>query len=99
MELTKSAKGSIAVIYTTYKKRRKKDIPKSEAIYFDESSKDFVENYNKVSEDLGELHSAKMIKENIIGGFTLLDSAIIYMENQSKETIKEWTSFITQFIP
>ena len=99
MDLTKSAKRSIAVIYKTYEKRHKSGMSKDDAVYFRNLSEDLQKIEDQISDDIQELKSAGLISPDVIGGFELNNSAIIYMENRTAETIKEWLSFGTQFIP
>lgn len=99
VSMTKGAKGSLALIYRAYKERLKSGVPKSQAVYFDGSTEDSVHLNPKVLENMAELKNAGLISCDIIGGIFLKDAAIVYMENKSFETIKEWLSFGAQFIP
>ncbi len=92
IELTKSAKKSLAIIYKDYCQRLKEGIPKKQAIQFKEKP-------DGVSDDLKELKNAGFINVDILGDFELTDHAIIFMEHKTVETIKEWLSFGAQFIP
>lgn len=97
--LTKDAKGSLAIIYKAYEKRRKSGMKKSQAVYFDGFSDDSAQITPRVMEDRAELQAAGFISCDIVGGILLKDAAIIYMENKTSDTIKEWLSFASQFIP
>ncbi len=99
MELTKSAKRSIAVIYKEYESRRNRGVTKGAATYFDGYAAELEQLHKQVDEDVPELKAAGFITPDIVGGFTLNDKAIIFMENQTAETVKEWIFFFTQFIP
>lgn len=46
-----------------------------------------------------ELRNAGYIKTDILGGITLTDSALIFMENFKKDTLMKWLEFSAQFIP
>lgn len=99
VSLTKDAKHSLAIIYRAYEKRRKAGTDKHSAAYFDGLSDDSVEVNAAILADKSELRSAGMISCDIVGGVGLKDAAIIYMENRTSDTIKEWLSFGAQFIP
>lgn len=92
VELTKSAKKSIAVIYKHYCSRIKDGQAKCQAVYFEFPPDD-------ISNDIKELKNAGFIKADIVGGIELTDHAIIFMENKTVDTIKEWLSFGAQFLP
>ena len=92
VELTKSAKKSLAILYKEYCQRVNNGERKSRAITF--------ENYSEnVADSRAELKRAGFICVDILGSIQLTDKAIIYMENEKIETIKEWLSFGAQFIP
>ena len=106
--LTRDAKKALATIYKAYKSRRANGEAKSSAVYFDTESHDAAAidgveagKYEvlAVSDSLAELSNAKYVKTDICGNYTLTDSGIIFMENLSVDTIKEWLSFSAQFIP
>lgn len=92
IELTKSAKKSLATIYKDYCQRIQEGKTKRQAIYFNQ----MTEN---VSDDMAELKKAGFVKMDIVGGFELTDHAIVFMENKTIDTVKEWLSFGAQFIP
>ena len=54
---------------------------------------------HSVSEYKSELKNAGLISCDIVGGITIKDAAIVYMESKTINTIKEWLSFGAQFIP
>lgn len=91
-ELTKSAKKSLAIIYKEYCQRLKNGQSKNQAIYFNVPP-------NEILDDKNELKNAGFIKTDIVGGIELTNHAIIFMENKTADTIKEWLSFGAQFIP
>lgn len=103
-ELTKDAEKVICCIYKEYLEKRKSGISKSQAKEFDGN---FYRNVNAlskwndadVSDTIQELHDKKLIKKNVMGDFSLLDSAVIYMENRFKNNLNEITDFISKFIP
>lgn len=96
--LTRDAKKALATIYKAYKSRRASGEAKSSAVYFTESH-DATAIDAAVSDSLAELSNVKYVKTDICGNYTLTDSGIIFMENLSVDTIKEWLSFSAQFIP
>ena len=99
VNLTKDAKGSLALIYRAYEQRRRNGISKSQAEYFDGLTADSVQLNQQISDNISELKKAGFISCDIVGGILLKDAAIIYMENKTADTIKEWLSFASQFIP
>ncbi len=103
-ELTKDADRVICCIYKEYLERRKSGISKSEAKEFDGNFYKSIKvlskwNSSDVSDTLRELHEKGLIKQNVLGDFDLLDTAIIYMENRFKKGLDEITDFISKFIP
>lgn len=92
VELTKSAKNSLAVIYKEYCKRIKAGREKAQAIQFSPAP-------DGVKPDVPELTRAGMVKTDVLGNIQLTDRAIIYMENKGIETLKEWLSFGAQLVP
>lgn len=92
IELTKSAKKSLATLYKEYCQRLKDGAKKSQAVSFENCAESITEN--KI-----ELQHAGLIRADILGNITLTDKAIIYMENKPIDAIKEWLSFGAQFIP
>ena len=99
IELTKEAKGAIAAIYSTYEARRKAGKSKSSAVYFSGDADDGMDVCHKVMDSAQELKAAGLIKMDVLGGITLTDRGIIFMENKTANTLKEWLSFLAQFIP
>lgn len=92
-DLTKSAKKSLATLYKEYRQRRKDGQEKRQAVSF---SAAFAES---VSQDKRELKAAGYVKIDILGNITLTDQAIILMENQKADTIKEWLTLGANLIP
>lgn len=99
IELTKEAKGAIAAIYSTYEARRKAGQSKNSATYFSYETTDGRDVCQKAEDSSQELKAAGLIKKDVLGGITLTDRGIIFMENKTANTIKEWLSFLAQFIP
>ncbi len=96
IELTKSAKKSIALIYKEYLRRIENGQRKVDAKDFElDTHPDLVK---AVDDDRQELSGHDFIK-NYKRGFRLEDKAIVYMENKTADTIKSWLSFGAQFIP
>ena len=89
IELTKSAKKSLATLYREYCQRLNAGEKKAQAASF-QSYSEFVMDNRK------ELKDAGFIRVDLLGNIYL---AIIYMENKTADAIKEWLSFGTQFIP
>lgn len=99
VELTKDAKKSIAVIYKSYLDRIKAGETKKQAAFFDNGKSDQAELISSVRKDVPELKKVGFVKIDVLGGLELQSAAIIYMENLAPETIKEWLSFVANFIP
>ena len=99
VELTKSAKKSIAKIYKEYLRRVKSGESKAQAAFFDNGNEEQAELISYISDDSRELRSAGLIKETITGCIELQNSAIVYMENLTQDTINEWLSFVANFLP
>ena len=87
INLTKDAKGTLAIIYKAYEKKRRSGIRKSQASYFDFDSE--FPNADDMRDNIPELKNAGLISCDIAGGVLLKDAAIIYMENKTPEAIKE----------
>lgn len=99
-ELTKDADKVICYIYKEYLERHKSGMSKSQAKEFDGSFYHNIKALSKwnaadVSDTLQELHNQKLINKNVIGDFTLSDSAISYMENRFKKGLSEVMDFIS----
>lgn len=95
VELTKSAKKSLALLYTKYKKRLKRETRDSAARF---TRWEWQEVYDSVKIDIPELKAAGMVRAEV-RVVILTPSAISYMENKTVNTVKEWLSFAAQFIP
>ena len=93
--LTKDGKKAIAVFYKAYLNRRASGVSKSDAVMF--NSCDGV--VREIHDSLAELKAVGFVKENVLGNVELKDSAIIFMENKTLDSVKEWLSFGSQFIP
>lgn len=99
-ELTKDADKVICCVYKEYLERRKSGMSKSQAKEFDGNFYRNVKalskwNSSDVSDTLQELHNKQYIKKNIIGDFSLLDDAVVYMENRFKNGLSEVMDFIS----
>lgn len=92
VSLTKSAKKSLAIIYKAYCEKVKGGARKDTAAYF----KEYPEGTHQ---DWIELKQAGFIQPYVLGDFTLTIQAIQYMESRTADTITEWLSFVSQFIP
>ena len=94
MELTKSAKKSLAILYKEYCQRIKSGVRKADArrIHAGEYPAELLD-------DLKELREAGAIKVDMGENIDLENKAVIYMENLPADTIKSWLSFGAQFIP
>lgn len=99
IELTKDAKKAIARIYKEYIRRKDEGKPKMQARYFDNYDMSQREFINSVWEDIPELKNAGLVKAYVTACFELTDKGIVYMENKTIDTIKEWLSFGSNFIP
>lgn len=99
IELTKSAKKSIAKIYKEYLRRVKNGESKEQAKSFRSGNVEQFELIKSIQEDVRDLIEAGFIKMDIIGDFELQNKAVVYMENLAPDTIKEWLSFVTNFLP
>lgn len=97
--LTKSAKKSCALLYKAYTKRIGNGTPKTMARMFEKNVVENAELFSLISEDIAELKEVKFITADILGSLTITDNCIVYMENLSAETVKDWLSFFSQFIP
>ncbi len=92
IELTKNAKKSLAILYKEYCMRLKEGQSK-------ESASSFSPCPANIEEDIDELVENGLIETDIIGNLELTKAAIVFMENKTMKTIKEWLSFGAQFIP
>lgn len=99
MELTKDAKKAIALIYREYQRRRHSGLRKQDANYFSRSELMSLDPSGDLLDNCCELRRAGLISSDITGGATLEDPGIVLMENKTLDTLKEWISFGTQFIP
>ena len=48
---------------------------------------------------LNELNRNKLIKKTVLGGVTLLESAVVHMESKFKNNLNAVVDFISKFIP
>lgn len=99
IELTKSGKAAVATLYREYIERIKRKESKQQARRFDTEIPAQAALLNSLKDDLPELQTAGFIKIYLYGSIDLQDKAIIFMENKTADTIKEWLSFAAEFIP
>lgn len=97
IQLTKSAKKSVALIYKEYEHRVASGENKSSAMRF--SIDTYKTLYNAISEDLNFLKNIGFVKIFLYNDFDITYDLIIYMENLTRSTILEWLSFGSQFVP
>lgn len=95
IELTKSAKKSLALLYTKYKKRLKSETRDSAARF---ARWEWPEIYDAVKIDMPELKASGMVRAEV-RVLILTPGAVSFMENKGLGTIKEWLSFAAHFIP
>lgn len=98
-ELTRESRKALKNAYDLYCERRKGGQPKSAAIYFADPKWNGGPTIEGMEDAKSELSNAGFIKCDIVGGFTLLDKAIIFMENFTKDSILKWLEFGSKFIP
>lgn len=99
IKLTREAKRSIAIIYKEYNNRRYSGQSKAQAVKFKDADASKIEGLAFAQNNLDELKRAGLVKTFIYGDFDLTDAGIIYMEEKPIDTIKEWLSLVTSFIP
>ena len=104
MQLTKDTDKMLCLIYEEFLGRRKSGLPKSTAKAFEHPSalqEQFLQGIleDDIHDALIELSQNDLIRLYYDHGFLLNDSAIIYMENRFKNSLKEVTDFISKFIP
>lgn len=99
IELTKSAKRSIAKLYKSYLDRLRSGENKAQAVFFNNEKSDQAELIRSIQEDVPELKKVGFVKMDITGCLTIQGEAVVYMENIAGNTLKEWLSFGAQFIP
>lgn len=99
IELTKDGKKAIACIYKEYLRRKSEGQPKKQAIFFDSHDCSQREFISSIWEDVPELKKAGLIKVFITNCIELSDAGIIYMENKTADTIKEWLTIGGNLIP
>ena len=88
MDLTKSAKKPLAILYKEYCQRVKSGISKQSAISFIKGEyPDFI------LDDVKELCNAKMIWFDMAQTIWFEPDGIIFMEKQEEKTLKKWLSF------
>ena len=97
INLTKSARKSIRLIYKEYKRRIRSGVPKEKAIIFDPVL-DF-DLKEKVKNDRSLLKDRGLLKLYVIGGFAITDEGICYCENRMIRAVINFSLFILQFRP
>ena len=98
-EITKDADKMLCEIYATYLSRRSDGMPKAAAADFsDESEYPEAHKADWLSQDgratLRELKQARFVSMDIIGGFSLEASAIVYMENRFRNGLSDVLDFL-----
>lgn len=99
VELTRAGKKAIARIYKEYLSRIKNGEDKLQARYFSAYNEKHGAFIDSVWEDIPELHNARLVEATPTACFELTDRGIVYMENKTANTIKEWLSLGSNFIP
>lgn len=99
VELTRESRKALKNAYDLYCERRKAGQSKAAAVYFADPVWDSGPKIEGMEDAKSELKNAGFIKCDIVGGFTLLDKAIIFMENFTKDSILKWLEFGSNFIP
>lgn len=99
IELTKSAKKSIAILYKGYLDRINSGEKRAQAAFFDKGNPLQAELVHSIQADIPELKKVGFVKVDITGCLEMQSEAIVYMENITVNTLKEWLSFGAQFIP
>lgn len=99
IELTKCAKTALKNAYALYRERLKSGTPKSAAAYFDAPGWGGGPKIEGMEDARSELCAVGLIKTDILGGFTLTDDAILFMENRPKNTAAKILDFISKFVP
>lgn len=99
VELTKDSRKALKNAYDLYCERRKEGQSKSAAVYFADPEWGGGPKIDGMKDAKPELSNAGFIKCDILGGFELLDKAIIFMENFRKDSILKWLEFGSNFMP
>ncbi len=88
--MTKETTRAFKIFYCEYKKRRKSGMSKKQAICFDNS--EIYQLHGLIKWDpsdvdcaVNELRAEGYVKTDILGGVTLQDNSIEFMENQSSK--------------
>lgn len=98
-ELTKDSRKALKNAYDMYCERRNEGQSKEAARQFDAPGWGGGPIIEGMDDACTELRNAGYIKTDILGGITLTDSALIFMENFKKDTLMKWLEFGAQFIP
>ncbi len=97
--LSKSSDKVLCKLYKEYLLNIKSNIPKSNAVYFDNLHIENIFKNQDISFELSELKNKSLIEVWITGEVLLTSEALIYMENRFKNGLVEITDFIAKFIP
>ena len=109
--MTKDTEKAFVIVYSEYLRRRSFGTAKCEAVQFDESKIMAIEGFSKwnpadISYCMRELKNLGYIDRDIIGGVTLNEAGIEFMENKPKEyfsgftgTVKDLLTLIAAFLP
>lgn len=105
MELTKDADKFLCVLYKEYLQRRKSGIPRRGCKYFSsEELKNLFPNdsFDDLMDYATELKKAFGVFIDIVGGLSLSDQAVIFMENRFPNgiaSVLDWIAKITNVLP
>ena len=98
-ELTRDSRKALKNAYDLYCERRNDGQSKSVATYFADPKWGGGPTIVGMEDAKSELSNAGFIKCDIVGGCTLLDKTIIFMENFTKDSILKWLELGSKFIP
>ena len=96
IELTKSAKRSLAYIYHEYDHRISNGVPKIKARLFETGDQVYERFISVISDDIAELKKQGFIKVSILHEVELLDKGIIYMEELPEDLTKDLFLFVSK---
>ncbi|MBR1740236.1 MAG: hypothetical protein IJ737_08075 [Ruminococcus sp.] len=104
MGITKDAENVICYLYKIYLDRRKDNISRDEAAFFEEEFFYSDKKLSKISaSDLDsyfcELKENGYIKYDVCGNVEIKNEAIVYMENRFKNNILALLDIVSKFIP
>lgn len=99
MQLTNDTSRLLAALYGTYLDRRKCGYSREKAKKFEPGFHQHISALSEWIDDdvydcLSELNKIKFIKMNVIGGFTLEDTLIAYMESRFKSGMSDIAKYL-----